>query len=188
MLYVLTEKRDESDAKNVHGKFVPIVTCDTVANQLLRVAAGQAERLDSHREAVGAKRFFSGRCPIPQFYKKHEKGDNSMRKRGQKISFWTTEKEQEKIRRLAKSVVMGEGEYLRRAALGKQILQVSGLDEILRELKAIGRNLNQITLLSHMGKITAPNLRSVAEALERNYAAIDRLLTVPTGEPTDGDL
>ena len=111
-----------------------------------------------------------------------------MRKRGQKISFWTTEKEQKRIRRLAKSAGMGEGEYLRRTALGKQILQVSGLDEILRELKAIGRNLNQITLLTHMGKITAPNLRSVAEALERNYAAIDRLLTVPTGEPTDGDL
>ena len=69
MPYVLTEKRDESDAKNVHGKFVPIVTCDTVANQLLRVVAGQAERLDSHREAAGAKRFFRGVAPYPKIKK-----------------------------------------------------------------------------------------------------------------------
>ena len=114
-----------------------------------------------------------------------------MRKRGQKISFWTTEKEQKQIRRLAKTAGMGEGEYLRRAALGKQILQVSGLDEILRELKAIGHNLNQITLLSHMGKITSPDLRPTMEALDRNYTALDRLLTEPSDpreEPDDGDL
>ena len=114
-----------------------------------------------------------------------------MRKRGRKISFWTTKKEQERIRCLAKSTDMGEGEYLRRAALGKQILQVSGLDGILRELKSVGRNLNQLTLLSHLGKITVPDLRSVVEALERNYAAIDRLLTEPVNgkeAETDGDL
>ena len=100
-----------------------------------------------------------------------------MRKRGFKISFWTTQKEQEKIRRLAKSVGMGIGEYLRRVSLGKQIMPVSGLDANLRELKSIGRNLNQLTLLSHMGKIKVPDLRQATDALERNYAAINRLLT-----------
>ena len=38
-------------------------------------------------------------------------------------------------------------------ALGKEIVRVDGLDEILAEVKAQGRNLNQLTTLANMGRI-----------------------------------
>ena len=37
--------------------------------------------------------------------------------------------------------------------LGKEIVRVDGLDEILAEVKAQGRNLNQLTTLANMGRI-----------------------------------
>ena len=42
-------------------------------------------------------------------------------------------------------------EYLRRCALGKQIVVVNGLDDLARELRAIGNNLNQITRAVNSG-------------------------------------
>ena len=44
-------------------------------------------------------------------------------------------------------------DYIIQCALGKEIVRVDGLDEILSELKAQGRNLNQLTTLANMGRI-----------------------------------
>ncbi len=43
--------------------------------------------------------------------------------------------------------------YLFICGLGQQIVRVDGLDEVLHELKAQGRNLNQLTTLVSMGKL-----------------------------------
>lgn len=53
----------------------------------------------------------------------------------------------------AKQAGMTVTDYLVTCALGKEIIQVNGLDEILSELKAQGRNLNQLTTLANMGRI-----------------------------------
>ena len=45
-------------------------------------------------------------------------------------------------------------DYLTTCALGKGIVRVEGLDDLLSELKAQGRNLNQLTTLANMGRIT----------------------------------
>ncbi len=44
--------------------------------------------------------------------------------------------------------------YLCICGLGQQILRVEGLDDLLSELKAQGRNLNQLTMLANMGRFT----------------------------------
>ena len=44
------------------------------------------------------------------------------------------------------------------AAQGKTIYQIDELKPTLHELKAIGRNLNQLTMLAHQGRIYAPEL------------------------------
>ena len=64
-------------------------------------------------------------------------------------------------------------EYVTQCALGKQIFVIDGLDEIIRQQKAIGKNLNQLTVLSNMGKISCVNL----EQLTEEYAALNRKLT-----------
>ena len=64
-------------------------------------------------------------------------------------------------------------DYVTRACLGKQIVIIDGLDELLKEQKAIGRNLNQLTLLANMGRIEAINLMS----LTKRYAELNAMLT-----------
>ena len=43
-------------------------------------------------------------------------------------------------------------DYLTTCALGKEIVRIEGLDDLLSELKAQGRNLNQLTTLANMGQ------------------------------------
>ena len=45
-------------------------------------------------------------------------------------------------------------DYLTTCGLGKEIVRVDGLDDLLSELKAQGRNLNQLTTLANMGRIS----------------------------------
>ncbi len=58
------------------------------------------------------------------------------------------------IRQRAKSAGMTVTDYLTACALGKEIVRVNGLDNLLSELKAQGRNLNQLTTLANMGRLT----------------------------------
>ena len=44
--------------------------------------------------------------------------------------------------------------YLVQCGLGKKIVRVEGLDDLLSELRAQGRNLNQLTTLVNMGRIS----------------------------------
>ena len=44
-------------------------------------------------------------------------------------------------------------DYVITCALGKEIIRADGLDDILAEVKAQGRNLNQLTTLANMGRI-----------------------------------
>ncbi|MBQ1349668.1 MAG: plasmid mobilization relaxosome protein MobC [Ruminococcus sp.] len=64
-------------------------------------------------------------------------------------------------------------EYVTQCALGKQIFVIDGLDEVLRQQKAIGKNINRLTVLSNMGKISSVNL----ERLTEEYAELNCTLT-----------
>ena len=63
-------------------------------------------------------------------------------------------------------------EYVTQCVLGKQIFVIDGLDKVLRQQKAIGKNLNRLTVLSNMGKISSVNLQE----LTKEYAALNRTL------------
>ena len=58
------------------------------------------------------------------------------------------------IRQRAKAAGMTVTDYLTTCALDKEIVRIDGLDNLLAELKAQGRNLNQLTTLANMGRIT----------------------------------
>ena len=58
------------------------------------------------------------------------------------------------IHQRAKAAGMTVTDYLTTCALGKKIVRVEGLDDLLSELKAQGRNLNQLTTLANMRRIT----------------------------------
>ena len=76
--------------------------------------------------------------------------------------------DKERIQKKAAQAGMTVTDYLTTCALGKEIVRAEGIDEILMELKAQGRNLNQLTTLGNMGKLTV--LRG--DDLADGYAAI----------------
>lgn len=63
-------------------------------------------------------------------------------------------KDKASIEKRAKQAEMTVTDYLTACALGKVIIRVEGLDAVLSELKAQGRNLNQLTALANMGRLT----------------------------------
>ena len=64
-------------------------------------------------------------------------------------------------------------EYITDCCLGKQIVVIDGLDEVIRQQKAIGRNLNQLTTLANMGKVKTVYLQELTDA----YAQVGALLS-----------
>ena len=109
------------------------------------------------------------------------------RKRNRKKSFWVTDGEWKAIEKIAAKTGMGSGEYLRVSALGKTIYQVEELKPILHELKGIGRNLNQLTMLSHQGVIHTVNLTATSDAIGRCYQAINKLYANTDGVIGSGE-
>ena len=75
-----------------------------------------------------------------------------------------TPKVKQQLQERAQDVHMTLTDYLCICGLGKEIVRVEGLDGVLSELKAQGRNLNQLTTLANMGRLTV--LRS-DELLDR---------------------
>ena len=69
----------------------------------------------------------------------------------------------EMIRRKAAQARMTQSDYVTACCLGKRIVILDGLNEALRQQKAIGNNLNQLTVLANMGKVQFANLDIAAQ-------------------------
>ena len=76
-------------------------------------------------------------------------GGNDMKKM-LKFSTRMASTDREAIKELAKRSGMSMSDYVAACCLGKQVVVVDGLKEVLKELKSIGRNLNQLVTLAHM--------------------------------------
>ena len=176
--------------------------------------AGQAEGLGSHRlrRRFPNPMLVGGIAPYPHLFfvknqvkrytnkriiqerevmlikNPNEKLNPGGRVRDKKMSFWVSEAEQKKIKKLVAKTGLLQREYLLSAALGRTIYQVEELKPMLFELKAIGRNINQLTALAHKGLIKTVNLTEATGALERNYAAINGLYDTLDGTVASGSI
>ena len=72
------------------------------------------------------------------------------------------------IKKKAEKVNMNFTEFVTSAAMNKRITVINGLSDVLKEQKAIGRNINQLTTLCNMGKIVCPDLQE----LKQQYAEV----------------
>lgn len=72
------------------------------------------------------------------------------------------------IKKKAEKVNMNFTEFVTAAAMNKPITVINGLSDVLKEQKAIGRNINQLTTLCNMGKIVCPDLQE----LKQQYAEV----------------
>ena len=88
------------------------------------------------------------------------------------MKFRATEEEKDRIMKKVDASDLSVSEYLRRCALEKQIIAVSGLDDVARELRAIGNNLNQITRAVNSGYIQAIDLQETEEVLGQLWQSL----------------
>lgn len=86
-----------------------------------------------------------------------------MKQKTKDIKFSTrmASEDREAIKKLAKQSNMSMSDYVTACCLGQQIVIINGLKEVLQELRSIGKNLNQLVMLAHMGRVTVVKLSDV---------------------------
>ena len=65
------------------------------------------------------------------------------------------------IKKKAEKVNMNFTKFVTTVAMNKLITVINGLSDVIKEQKAIGRNINQLTTLCNMGKIVCPDLQEL---------------------------
>ncbi len=86
------------------------------------------------------------------------------------------ENEYEAIKRKADKANLNFTEFVTRSALNKPIFVIDGLSNVLKEQKAIGRNLNQLTILCNMGKIDCPDLTEMINQYSAVYNCLNDII------------
>ena len=112
-------------------------------------------------------------------------------KKSEIITLRVTPRTKETIRERAKSAGLTVTDYLCYSGLAKEIVRVEGLEQVLSELKAQGRNLNQLTTLANMGRVTVVKGDTLAENYGKIYKQLRELLQETSGtrrHPGTGEL
>ena len=86
------------------------------------------------------------------------------------------ESEYEAIKMKADKANLNFTEFVTRSALNKPIVVIDDLGDVLKEQKAIGRNLNQLTTLCNMGKIDCPDLSKMINQYSTVYDRLNDIM------------
>ena len=97
-------------------------------------------------------------------------------KKSEIITLRVTPRTKETIQERAKAAGLTVTDYLCYSGLAKEIVRVEGLEQVLSELKAQGRNLNQLTTLANTGRVTAVKGDALAENYGKIYEQLRELL------------
>lgn len=89
--------------------------------------------------------------------------------------------EKDCIRRKADAAHMTESEFVRRAAMDREVTVIEGMDELLRELRYQGNNLNQLTVMARQGRITQVNYEPFTEVYRNAWQTLNLLLRSLSG-------
>ena len=80
------------------------------------------------------------------------------------------------IKKKAEKVNMNFTEFVTAAAMNKPITVINGLSDVLKEQKAIGRNINQLTTLCNRGKIVCPDLKELKQQYTEVLATLNEIV------------
>lgn len=98
------------------------------------------------------------------------------KKKTEIVTMRMTPKVKAQLQARARDANMTLTDYLCICGLGQEIIQVNGLDGMLSELKAQGRNLNQLTTLANMGKLTVLRGDDLIEEYTKLFDALGALI------------
>ena len=96
-------------------------------------------------------------------------------KKDKQFSIRIAAQDLETKRRKAAQAHMSQSDYVTACCLGKRIMILNGLTEVLRQQKAIGNNLNQLTVLANMGKVQFANLDSAVQEFSKINTALRKM-------------
>ena len=101
-----------------------------------------------------------------------------MRKRNRTITIRCTDDEYERIHRKAERHKLSLSDFILRSAMDKKIIVADGLDDVAKQQKAIGRNLNQIAMLAHEGRLHSVRLDELVKQHRSVTAAVCEIAKV----------
>ena len=78
--------------------------------------------------------------------------------RNKRVNIRLTQAEYDAISERAKRANLTLTEYITKSCLGKQIFVIDGIDELNRQHRALGNNINQLTKLANSGQIRVVDL------------------------------
>ena len=103
----------------------------------------------------------------------NEKEMIQIRKRNKTIAIRCTDDEYKRVHRRAQEHGMKLSDFVLRTALGKKIIIAEGLQDVVRQQRAIGNNLNQLTRLANQGEINVIDLRKLVD----EYKAVTEMIS-----------
>lgn len=77
----------------------------------------------------------------------------------------------------ARKARMTESEFVRQAALEKDVVVIDGAAELLTELRRQGNNLNQLTVLTRQGRVELVNFQPFMEVYQNTWRVLNSLLS-----------
>ena len=92
-----------------------------------------------------------------------------------RITIRLTPEQYDSIRGRADAAQMTVSAYIRTAAMRHKVTVIEGLPEITKQVKALGNNVNQLAVLAHQGRVTAPDMTTVIEKMAAIYAQLSAL-------------
>ena len=96
-------------------------------------------------------------------------------KKDKQFSIRISTQDLETIRRKATQAHMSQSDYVTACCLGKRIVILDGLREVLRQQKAIGNNLKQLAVLANMSKVQFANLDSAGQEFSKINTALRKM-------------
>lgn len=104
------------------------------------------------------------------------------RKKGERIYIWVSGDQKERLEMKAKDAKQHLSHFLLSSAEDCVIYKVEGLNEIARDLRKIGNNLNQLTHLAHIinlksqsGKYSKTKIPDFTQKLNEAKEGFDRI-------------
>lgn len=98
--------------------------------------------------------------------------------KSERFNIRMTPREKAAIIGRAKRAGRTTSEFMIDTALNRKIIVINGLPEMVRELKALGRNLNQLMILCNMGKVQAVQMNEFEETLADIHSELRKLTEV----------
>jgi uncharacterized protein (DUF1778 family) len=68
-------------------------------------------------------------------------------------------------------------EYIIKSSIGKEIIVINELPEMITELRRIGNNINQLTRLANSRIITCVDLENIKKELQKLWQSLNLLTT-----------